>query len=106
MEKRSVRTFDHYITSINKKKIYWVRFDQKVGYVLVDWVRFDQKSGYVLTKIGYVLVGYVLAWVRFDLHPCKVHYLLSTYLQRYGHIKSNHIMHNIITSIYTVQHPK
>ena len=77
MEKRSVRTFDQYITSINKKKIYWVRFDQKVGYVLVDWVRFDQKSGYVLTKIGYVLVGYVLAWVRFDLHPISLGYDFS-----------------------------
>ena len=52
-----------------QEKICWVRFDQKVGYVLVDWVRFDQKSGFVLTKSGYVLVGYVLAWVRFDLHP-------------------------------------
>ena len=52
-----------------QENINWVRFDQNVGYVLVDWVRFDQKSGYVLTKSGYVLVGYVLAWVRFDLHP-------------------------------------
>ena len=52
-----------------QEKIYWVRFDQKVGYVLVDWVRFDQKSGYVLTKTGYVLVGYVSAWVRFDHNP-------------------------------------
>ena len=51
------------------RKIFWVRFDQMFGYVLVDWVRFDQKSGYVLTKIGYVLVGYVLAWVRFDHNP-------------------------------------
>ena len=57
-----------YILNI-RKKIYWVRFDQKVGYILVDWVRFDQKSGYVLTKTGYVLVGYVLAWVRFDHKP-------------------------------------
>ena len=52
-----------------QEKIFWVRFDQKAVYVLVDWVRFDQKGGYVLTKTGYVLVGYVLAWVRFDLHP-------------------------------------
>ena len=54
------------------RKIFWVRFDQKFGYVLVDWVHFDQKSGYVLTKIGYVLVGYVLAWVRFDHNPSGV----------------------------------
>ena len=53
------------------RKIFWVRFDQKFGYVLVDWVRFDQKSGYDLTKIGYVLVRYVLAWVRFDHKRCS-----------------------------------
>ena len=57
------------------KKINWVRFDRKDGYVLVDWVRFDQKNGYVLTKSGYVLVGYVLVWVRFDLHPSMALYM-------------------------------
>ena len=53
------------------RKIFRVRFDQKFGYVLVNCVRFDQKHGYVLTKIGYVLVGYVLALVRFDHNPNK-----------------------------------
>ena len=69
------------ITFLTKKVKIFIEYQEKYfGYVLtkslgtflVDWVRFDQKSGYVLTKIGYVFVGYVLAWVRFDHNPISV----------------------------------
>ena len=45
-----------------QEKIYWVRFDQKVGYVLVDWVRFDQKK-WVRFDQNWVRFG----WVRFGM---------------------------------------